>query len=62
MHGLGMPGYPFALNLLGCLVRIFFVYALIPLYGLKAYLTGMLVSQVLTSVLSVRILWKKRLR
>ena len=62
MHGLGMPGYPFLLNLLGCLIRIGFVYVLIPQYGIKAYLIGMLLSQVFTSVLSVWILWKKRLR
>lgn len=62
LHGLGMPGYPFLLNLLGSLVRIFFVYALIPHYGLKAYLLGMLFSQILTSALSVWILWRKRLR
>ena len=62
MHGLGMPGYPFLLNLLGIAVRIFFVYVLIPQHGLKAYLTGMLLSQILTSALSVWILWKKRLR
>lgn len=62
MHGLGMPGYPFLLNLFGCLMRIGFVYVLIPQYGIKAYLMGMLLSQVFTSVLSVWILWKKRLR
>lgn len=62
MHGLGMPGYPFLLNLLGCVVRIFFVYFLIPEHGLKAYLAGMLLSQILTSSCSVWILWKKRLR
>ncbi len=62
MHGLGMPGYPFLLNLLGILVRICFVFFGIPLHGLKAYLIGMLLSQVLTSMLSVYILWKKRLK
>lgn len=62
LHGLGMPGYPFLLNLLGSLVRIIFVYVLIPVYGLKAYLMGMLLSQILTALLSILILWKKRLR
>lgn len=62
LHGLDMPGYPFALNLMGSLVRILFVYLLIPLYGLKAYLIGMLASQMITSACSVWILWKKRLR
>jgi stage V sporulation protein B len=62
MHGLGMPAYPFLLNLLGIGIRIYFVYFQIPQYGLKAYLMGMLLSQILTSLLSVWILWKKRLR
>ncbi len=62
MHGLGMPGYPFMLNLSGSLVRIVFVFFFIPVYGLKAYLMGMLVSQIMTSALSVWILWKKRLQ
>jgi len=62
MHGLGMPGYPFLLNLLGCLIRTFFVYFLIPLYGIRAYLMGMLLSQTLTALLSAWILWKKRLQ
>lgn len=62
MHGLGMPGYPFMLNLIGCLVRICFVYFFIPVYGIKAYLIGMLFSQLVTSICSVLILWKKRLR
>lgn len=62
MHGLGMPAYPFLLNLLGIGIRIYFVFFLIPLHGLRAYLMGMLLSQIVTSVLSVWILWKKRLR
>ena len=62
MHGLGMPAYPFLLNLLGIGIRIYFVYFLIPQHGLKAYLMGMLLSQIITAVLSVWILWKKRLR
>ncbi len=62
MHGLGMPAYPFLLNLLGIGIRIYFVYFLIPRQGLRAYLMGMLLSQITASLLSVFILWKKRLR
>ena len=62
LHGLGMAGYTFLLNLAGSIVRILFVYALIPVYGIKAYLIGMLISQMFTASLSVGILWKKRLR
>ena len=53
LHGLGMPGYTFVFNLMGSLVRIFFVYVLIPVFGIKAYLMGMLCSQMVTSLLSV---------
>ena len=62
LHGLGMPGYPFVLNLTWSLIRIFFVFFLIPVYGLKAYLMGMLASQMMTAVCFVGILWKKQLR
>lgn len=62
LHGLGMPGYPFVLNLAGSLMRIFFVFFGIPAYGLKAYLIGMLASQIVTSVCCVGVLWKKRLK
>lgn len=62
LHGLGMTGYPFVISLLGSLVRIYFVYYLVPIYGLKAYLTGMLCSQILTASLSVFLLWKKCLK
>lgn len=62
MHGLDMPGYPFVLNLLGNFVRICFVFFGVPRFGLQAYLMGMLLSQLSVSMLSVWILWKKRLR
>ncbi len=62
LHGLGMPGYPFVLNLAGSLIRICFVFFLIPAYGLRAYLIGMLVSQIVTSVCCIGVLWKKRLK
>lgn len=59
LHGLGMPGYPFVLNLCGSMIRILFVHQLIPLWGLKAYLVGMLFSQIIVSVLCIQILHKK---
>lgn len=62
LHGLGMAGYPFLLNLAGSVIRILFIYALVPVYGLKACLIGMLFSQIFTASLSVWILWKKRLQ
>ncbi len=59
LHGLGLPGYPFLFNLSGSVVRIFFVYIGIPIYGIKAYLMGMLCSQMITSLLSVITIVKK---
>lgn len=61
LHGLGMPGYPFVINLFGSFIRILFVFFLIPIYGLKAYLFGMLSSQIVTAGLSIWILSKKRI-
>jgi len=62
LHGLEMTGYPFLLNLMGSFIRILSVYLFIPVYGLKAYLVGMLISQMFTAASSIYILWKKRLR
>ena len=62
LHGLGMASYPFMLNMAGSIIRIFFVFTLIPVLGLKAYLIGMLLSQMFTSLCLVAILWNKRLR
>ena len=62
LHGLGMPGYPFILNMAGSLMRICFVYFLIPVYGIRAYLIGLLLSQVVISVCYVGVLCKKRLQ
>lgn len=58
LHGLGKTSYPFLLNLLGNAIRTAFVYFLVPLYGLKAYLIGMLLSQMIVSVCYVGILKK----
>lgn len=62
LHGLGMPGYPFLINLFGSFIRILFVFFLIPIYGLKAYLFGMLSSQLVTALLCMFILQKKWVR
>jgi len=59
MHGLGMTMRPFLLNLLGSSIRIGFVFFLIPMYGLKAYLIGMLLSQMVVAGLAVIVVMKK---
>lgn len=53
LHGLGKTGYTFGLNLSSLLLRLFFVFQAIPVYGIKGYLTGMLLGQLLTAVFSL---------
>lgn len=59
LHGLGYPGLTFLLNLLSCGIRILFVLLAVPLYGIKSYLWGMLISQVVMAFLSVVLLFQK---
>ena len=59
LHGLGYPGLTFLLNLLGCGIRIVSVLFAIPIYGIKGYLWGMLISQIVMALLAVMILFKK---
>lgn len=50
LHGLGRPKTVLLINLLSCLIRIVFVFFLVPKYGINAYLWSMLVSQVFCAV------------
>lgn len=59
LHGLGLPTVTFLLNLGGCCIRILFVLFAIPQLGIKGYLYGLLISQILISLLSIVILAKK---
>ncbi len=56
LHGLGYPGITLLLNLGGCLVRIACIWLFVPVYGIRAYLYGMLASQILASVCAMLIL------
>ena len=58
-HGLGKPGITLFLNLFSCLIRILFIVFLIPVIGIRGYLTGLLVSQISLCVLAL--LWLYRL-
>lgn len=49
LHGLGKATTTLLINLSGSLLRIVFLYFGIPVIGLKAYLWGMLASQILTA-------------
>lgn len=53
LHGLGCPKTVLLINLLSCLIRIFFVWFLVPEYGIDAYLWSMLLSQVFCAVASI---------
>ena len=50
LHGLGKTSYSFFLSLTGLMLRLVFVFQAIPLYGIKGYLAGMLLSQLYTTV------------
>ena len=53
LHGLGHPTITLLLNLGGCLIRIAFIWCFVPLYGIRAYLYGMLASQVAVALCAV---------
>ena len=45
LHGLGRAALALFLNLGGCLIRILFIFFLVPGFGIRCYLYGMLASQ-----------------
>lgn len=53
LHGLGRPKTVLLISLLSCLMRIAFVWFLVPQYGIHAYLWSMLVSQVFCAIASM---------
>ena len=50
LHGLGKTSYSFFLSLTSLMLRLVFVFQAIPLYGIKGYLAGMLLSQLYTTI------------
>ncbi len=56
LHGLGHPTATLMLNLSGCLIRIAFIWFFVPVYGIRAYLYGILASQILTALCAVYLL------
>lgn len=56
LHGLGYPTATFTLNLIGCLMRIAIIWIFVPVYGIRAYLYGLLASQITTSLCAVFLL------
>lgn len=53
LNGLGKTNASFIDNLIGILVRIFFILLLIPSIGIEGYLYGLLVNQLLVALLSL---------
>lgn len=53
LHGLGYPKLTLYFGLLGCLVRILFLYFGLPILGISAYMYGLIASHVLTVLLSL---------
>ncbi|MEG1290756.1 MAG: polysaccharide biosynthesis C-terminal domain-containing protein, partial [Lachnospiraceae bacterium] len=56
LNGLGKTSITFTLNVIALAIRIAFVVWGIPLFGIKAYLWGMLVSQIVMGMSSLGIL------
>lgn len=56
LHGLGHPTATLVLSLSGCLIRIAFIWVFVPVHGIRAYLYGMLASQILTALCAVFLL------
>lgn len=49
LHGLGHPTATLMLNLSSCLLRITVILIFVPVHGIRAYLYGMLASQMLSA-------------
>ena len=57
-HGLGKASITLFLNLLSCAIRIVFISFLVPVIGIKGYLTGLFVSQCVSCVSALILLYK----
>ena len=57
-HGLGKAAITLLLNLLSCAIRIVFISFLVPIIGIKGYLTGLFVSQCVSCVSALILLYK----
>lgn len=52
INGLGKTGFTFIINTISTLIRLFFVFYMIPRFGIQGYLWGVLSSQLFTFVIS----------
>ena len=60
LHGLGYMKTTLLIGLIGCSVRILFVYFVIPHIGISAYLYGLIISQIVMVGMAIYILWNFR--
>ncbi len=51
INGMGHTQFTFIITVLSLTLKIYFLVALVPVYGIKAYLAGMLASQVIMAVM-----------
>jgi stage V sporulation protein B len=57
LHGLGRAGQVLFVNLLACLIRISMIWFLVPVYGIRAYLWGLLLASVFTTIACMILLY-----
>lgn len=53
LHGLGKAGTTFFCNVTGLLIRLVFVFFFIPLFGIKGYMWGLLVSELVITFMEI---------
>lgn len=51
INGMGHTQLTFIITVLSLIIKIYFLIILVPVYGIKAYLAGMLISQVIMTVM-----------
>ena len=57
-HGLGKPLTTLLLNLSACGIRILFIFFLVPAIGIRGYLMGLLVSQIVSCSAALFLLYR----
>ena len=53
INGLGKTGFTFCTNIISTLIRLFFVFYMIPKFGILGYLWGVLLSQLFSFIISL---------
>lgn len=58
LHGLGRAGSVFVINVTSLLIRLLFVFFLLPKFGIDSYIGGMLLSQIYAACLFLLLLFR----